>query len=101
MSNQSRRFPETPAEYNAHLDRRLERIPGMNLRRWKLFKSILLSLAVLVFAVFAILQGADPTAVALPAIIVAALVAGVEWSELVAVWAETKLEYDDRRENDR
>jgi hypothetical protein len=72
----------------------------MNLKRWKLLKSVVLSLAVLVFAVFAILQGADPTAVAIPAIITATLVAGVEYSELVAVWAETQVQYQSRQEED-
>jgi 4-amino-4-deoxy-L-arabinose transferase-like glycosyltransferase len=73
----------------------------MNLKRWKLFKSILLAMAVLVFAGFAILQGADPTAVALPAIIVAALLAGVEWSELVAVWAQARTEVDRQQPDDK
>jgi hypothetical protein len=100
MSTDSVRFPETTAEYNVRLARRLQRIPHMTLRRWKVLKSALLSFAVLIFAAFAILQGADPTAVALPAIITAALVAGVEWSELVAVWAETQAEYRERQEDD-
>jgi len=72
----------------------------MSLKRWKLFRSILLSMAVLLFTAFTILQGADATAVTIPAIVTAGLIAGVEWSELVAVWAETHAKYRSRQENE-
>lgn len=100
MSNKSVRFPETSAEYNHRLDRRLQRIPGMNLKRWKLFRSILLPVTFIGFAAFAILEGADPTTIALPALLMAALLGGVEVSELIAVLAEAQTEYQSRTDND-
>jgi hypothetical protein len=93
-------FPESTAEYNARLARHFENTPGMNLKRWKLFRSILLSMAILLFTAFTVLQGADPTAVTIPAIITAALVAGIEIHELVAVWAETQARYHSRQEDE-
>jgi len=92
-------FPKSIPEYNARLASHFENTPGMNLKRWKLFRSILLSMAILLFTAFKILQGADPTAVTIPAIITAALVAGIEIHELVAVWAETQARYRSRRED--
>ena len=93
-------FLESTAEYNARLARRFDSIPGMNLKRWKLFRSILLSMAILLFTAFTILQGADATAVTIPAIITAALVAGIELNELLAVWVETQAKYRNRREDE-
>ena len=93
-------FPKSKPQYNARLAQRLDRIPGMSLKRWKLFRSILLPMAVLLFTAFTILQGADPTAVTIPAIITAALVAGIEIHELVAVWAETQARYRSRQDDD-
>jgi hypothetical protein len=93
-------FPESTVEYNARLASHFETTPGMNLKRWKLFRSILLSMAILLFTAFTILQGADPTAVTIPAIITAALVAGIEIHELVAVWAEMQARYRSRQEDE-
>ena len=78
----------TTAGYNRALDSFLHRIKYMNLKRWKIIKSVLLSLAVLGFATYAIMQGADPTTIGLPAVIMAGLIAGVELSEYVAAFAE-------------
>lgn len=93
-------FPSTTAEYNAALDRRLSRIAHMNLKRWKIIKSTLLSMAVLGFAAYSIFEGADPTTVAVPALIISALIAGVEWSELLAVWAEGAVSIHEQNDNE-
>lgn len=64
----------------------------MDLARWKAIKTTLVSLAILGFATFATLQGADPTLTAAVAIPVVGLVAGIEFSELVAAMAESQTE---------
>ena len=61
----------------------------MDLARWKALKTTLVSLAILGFATFATLQGADPTLTVGVAIPVVGLVAGIEFSELVAAMGET------------
>jgi hypothetical protein len=88
MSLKQAHFPETTDEYNKRLDTVLHRIKYMNIKRWKILKSIVLSIAVLLFAGYAIQNGADATTVAVPAIITAGLIAGIELSEYLAVWAE-------------
>lgn len=62
----------------------------MDLARWKALKTTFVSLAILGFAAFAVLQGADPTLTATVAIPVVGLVAGIEFSELVAAMADVE-----------
>ena len=100
MATNRLRFPETNAEYNRQLAQVLSRYPHMNLKRWKIIKSVILSLAVLSFGGFAILEGADPTTIGIPALFLAALIAGVEWSEAIAILAETSREYSRRQGDD-
>lgn len=57
----------------------------MNLPRWKLIKTGVISIAILVFAVFAIEAGGDPTVVGSFAIGVVGLIGGVELAELAAL----------------
>lgn len=90
MSFKQAPFPKTTAEYNEALGTVLHRVRYMNIKRWKILKSLILSLSVLIFAGYAIMNGADPTTIALPALIMAGLIAGVEWSEFIAVWVETR-----------
>ena len=56
----------------------------MDLAKYKLVKTTLVSLALVGFGSFAILQGADPTLTATVTVMVIGLIAGVEFSELVA-----------------
>lgn len=88
MAAKTHNLPSTTAEYNARLDDFLRTYANMSLRRWKLFKTVLLSLAVLIFGGYAIESGGDPTTVAYAALGVAALIAGVEVGELAAVFGD-------------
>ena len=80
--------PTSVKEANRALDIRLRK-HHMDLARWKALKTTLVSLAILGFATFATLQGADPTLTAGVAIPVVGLIAGIEFSELVAAMGET------------
>lgn len=73
---------ESVAEFNIRLGRKLEASIGMNLKRWKLVKTTLLSLAVLLFGGFAIDAGADATVVGLGALVIAGAIASIEMIEL-------------------
>lgn len=88
MSTDTKRLPSTTAEYNDRLDDYLRQFAHMSLRRWKLIKTVLLSLAVLLFGAYSIESGGDPTTVAYAALGVAALIAGVEVGELAAVFGD-------------
>lgn len=83
--------PTSVRKANRALDIRLRK-HHMDLARWKAFKTTLVSLAILGFATFATVQGADPTLTAVVAIPVVGLVAGIEFSELVAAMGETNSE---------
>lgn len=54
----------------------------MDLKRWKILKSTLVTVAFVVFGAFAIQAGADPTPIATLTLLVTALYNGVEWGEL-------------------
>lgn len=64
----------------------------MNLRTWKTIKAGLVTLALFLFGVFAITQGADPTTTFTLTAIVAALLNGVEFAELAAAMAQVNNE---------
>jgi len=62
----------------------------MNLKTWKVLKNIVVSLAIVGFAVFSVTEGADPLRVFSLGIIVLGLVNGMELSEFYAAWAEVQ-----------
>ena len=67
----------------------------MNLRTWKVIKNLIVSIAIVGFAIFAIGEGADPLQVFSLAIIVLGLVNGMEVSEFYAAWAEVQTDSQD------
>ena len=62
----------------------------MNLKTWKVIKNLVVSIAIVGFAIFAIGEGADPLQVFSLAIVVIGLVNGMELSEFYAAWAEVQ-----------
>jgi len=91
ISTAAAHCPAPVRQANRALDIRLRK-HHMDLARWKALKTTLVSMAILGFATFATLQGADPTLTAAVAIPVVGLVAGIEFSELVAAMGETSNE---------
>jgi len=87
ISSAAARCPASVRSANRALDTEL-RDHHMDLARWKLAKTTIVSLAIIGLATFAILQDADPTLTAAVAIPVVGLVAGIEFSELVAAMAD-------------
>lgn len=73
----------------------------LSIERWKVAKAALVSVGVLGLAGFAILEGArSPGQIAIAAIVVTALINGIEFSELIATWAAVREEQardDDER----
>jgi len=80
--------PPSVRRANRALDVELREHHHMDLARWKAIKTTLVSLAIIGLAVFAMLQGADPTLTVAIVVPVVGLVAGIEFSELVAAMAE-------------
>lgn len=80
------------ADHNLALLRYLEHRFGvtMSLKKYKLIKSGVVSLALTVFAWSAITQGADPTTIAGLALVTIALINGFELSEFFTVWLEVQ-----------
>jgi len=64
----------------------------MNLKRWKLLKAGISTVAVLLFSGFAIVEGAEPTTTVLVALLVVAALNGIDVAELLSVWAEVRTE---------
>lgn len=91
MSPQQSRVPDAVCDYNIRLDQRLRSSTNMNLKRWKLLKAGISTVAVLVFSAFAILEGADPTTTGLVALLVVAALNGIDLAELLSVWAEVRV----------
>ncbi|MFW5978295.1 MAG: hypothetical protein ACOCP2_03575 [Halohasta sp.] len=71
-------------DFNAEL----QSISHMSVKRWKIAKALVATTMIIAFAGFAIEQGADPTTTAWLALATAALINGIEMSELVAVWSD-------------
>jgi predicted anti-sigma-YlaC factor YlaD len=82
--------PKDVCDYNIRLDQQLRRVSDMNLKRWKLLKAGISTVAVLVFSGFAISEGADPTSTGLVALLVVAALNGIDVAELLSVWAEVR-----------
>lgn len=70
----------------------------MNLKVWKVIKNLVVSLAIIGFAIFSVSEGADPLQVFTLASIVLALVNGMELSEFYAAWAEVQSATEDDAE---
>lgn len=77
-------------DQNALLDDYLRRFPGMNLKKYKIIKNGILSIMLVGFGTIAISQGADPTVVSGSIIALVAVLNGIEFSELFAVYSEMK-----------
>jgi hypothetical protein len=93
--------PEPVRKFNVRLDRALRDLsPNVNLRKWKLARGLVVTVAVVAFATFAILRGAEPTTTALFALVLVALLNGIDLAELVSVWAEVRLHDRPPGEND-
>ena len=75
----------TVQDGNRLLDQRLRRIPHMDLKRWKIFKSILVSLAFFIFGGFAIHAGADPFKMGALVVFAVGAYNGIEWGELTQI----------------
>jgi hypothetical protein len=93
-------IPEPVRAYNIRLDSALRTYsPTVNLRKWKLARGLVVTVAVVAFATFAILRGAEPTTTALFALVLVALLNGIDLAELVSVWAEIRM-HDSRDSDD-
>jgi hypothetical protein len=90
MESRHHGVPEDVCAYNIRLDQRLRRVSTMNLKRWKLLKAAISTVAVLLFAAFAIVEGAEPTTTGLVALLVVAALNGIDIAELLSVWAEVR-----------
>lgn len=66
----------------------------MNLKAWKVLENLVVSLAIVSFGIFSVVEGADPLQVFSLGIIVLGLVNGMEISEFYAAWAEVKQSSD-------
>jgi hypothetical protein len=90
MESRHHGVPEDVCAYNIRLDQRLRKVSTMNLKRWKLLKAAISTVAVLLFAAFAIVEGAEPTTTGLVALLVVAALNGIDIAELLSVWAEVR-----------
>jgi len=90
MESRHHGVPQDVCDHNIRLDQRLRRVSDMNLKRWKLLKAAISTVAVLVFSGFAIAEGADPTTTGLVALLVVAALNGIDVAELLSVWAEVR-----------
>lgn len=66
----------------------------MNLKAWKVLENLVVSLAIVSFGIFSVVEGADPLQVFSLGIIVLGLVNGMELSEFYAAWAEVQQSSD-------
>jgi hypothetical protein len=71
----------------------------MNLRKWKLARAVFVTVAVFVFTTFAISEGAEPTTTGVLALLLVALLNGIDLAELMSVWAEVRV-HDRERPDD-
>jgi hypothetical protein len=83
-------IPADVTAANRTLDTRLRRIAHMDLRRWKLIRNTVLSIAIFGFAAWAIMEGAPTGPTALFALLIVATLNGIDMAELAAVYAEVK-----------
>jgi|GEM_PF-2244793 len=90
--------PTEVVRQNRLLDARLrERWPPMNLKAWKVLKNLVVSLAIVGFGIFSVVEGADPLRVFSLGIVVLGLVNGMELSEFYAAWAQVQRPADVER----
>lgn len=83
-------IPASAVEHNTRLHRTLMTTKKLELsiRKWKLIKGVFVSLWVVLLAVYAISEGADPTVTAGITVTTIALLNGIEAGELVAAYGE-------------
>jgi len=82
----------TVAEGYISIVRICARTSILNLKRWKVIRSTITTVAVFGLAVFAIDAGAEPTSTAIVALLVAAALNGVDLMELASIWREVETE---------
>lgn len=90
VKSRYRGVPKDVCAYNIRLDQRLRRVSTMNLKRWKLLKAGVSTVAVLLFSAWSIAEGAEPTTTGLVALLVVAALNGIDVAELLSVWAEVR-----------
>ena len=85
-------IPHCATRANVSLDERLRgsALKQMDLKTYKAVKNGLLSLFLLVFAGFLVLEGADPTLVFTGTVAFLALLNGVELGEFYSAWEEVR-----------
>jgi hypothetical protein len=88
------------AAYNATLDRVLRRFKHMDLARWKLLRSTVLSAGILAFGGYAISQGAPPGQTMILSLVIVASLVGVDAAEWLAVAAEVKRQASESHEDE-
>lgn len=82
--------PPCATDANVQLDNRLRDAWNMNLKTYKAIKNSLLSLVLIAFGWFLVLEGADPTLVFSGTLAVVALLNGIEFAEFVDAWSEVR-----------
>jgi hypothetical protein len=88
--------PQAVRRWNIRLDACLRHHwDNVNLRKWKLARAGVVTVAVFAFATYAIAEGAEPTTTALFALVMVALLNGIDLAELLSVWAEVRLNGND------
>ena len=101
-TNHPNHIPSSVTDANVQLDQRLrDAYANMDLKTYKVVKNGLLSFVLIGFAVFLVLEGAEPTLVFTGTLGLLTLLNGIELAEFYSAWEEVRTAQAQRQEDDK
>ena len=101
-TNHPTRIPRSVTDANVQLDQQLrDAYTAMDLKTYKLVKNGVLSIAIIGFGVFLVLEGANPDAVFAGTVLLLCMLNGIELAEFLDAWAEVRTAQAQSQEDDK